>query len=108
MLAWRLSRPGTLDGEPLELVDAPVPEPGPGEIRVKVRVNGLCRTDIHTVKGEITPPSYPIIPGHQVVGVVDAVGSEVEGLNVGERVGAAWLRETCGSCPDWESALRPK
>jgi propanol-preferring alcohol dehydrogenase len=100
VLAWRLSRPGPLSSEPLELVDAPVPEPGPGEVRVRVRVNGLCRTDIHTVLGEITPPAYPIIPGHQVVGVVDALGEDVETLNVGERVGVAWLRETCGNCPD--------
>ncbi len=100
MLAWRLSRPGPLESEPLELVEAPVPSPGPGEVRVRVLVNGLCRTDIHTVLGEITPPSYPVIPGHQVVGVVDALGAEAGRFRIGDRVGVAWLRETCGRCPD--------
>ena len=74
-------------------------QPGPGEIRVKVAACGVCRTDLHVVDGELPDPKLPIIPGHEIVGRIDAIGSGVEGLSVGERVGAPWLGHTCGVCP---------
>jgi propanol-preferring alcohol dehydrogenase len=82
----------------LEWADWPDPEPGPGEIRVKVAACGVCRTDLHVVDGELADPKVPIIPGHQVVGRVDTIGAGVEDLRVGERVGVPWLGHTCGVC----------
>src|ERR1700728_5492208 len=74
-------------------------EPGPGEIRVKVGACGVCRTDLHVVDGELPDPKVPIIPGHEIVGRIDAIGSGVEGWDIGERVGVPWLGRTCGVCP---------
>jgi len=79
-----------------ELAD---PQPGPGEIRVKVTACGVCRTDLHVVDGELPDPKVPIIPGHEIVGRIDIIGSGVKGLRVGERVGIPWLGHTCGVCP---------
>jgi propanol-preferring alcohol dehydrogenase len=79
-----------------ELEDAP---PGAGQIRVKVSACGVCRTDLHVVDGELSQPRIPIIPGHEIVGRVDALGAGVEGLEVGERIGVPWLGHTCGVCP---------
>ncbi|HEY8393607.1 MAG TPA: zinc-dependent alcohol dehydrogenase family protein, partial [Thermaerobacter sp.] len=79
--------------------EVPQPEPGPGEIRLRVRACGVCLTDVHTVEGDLIPPAYPVIPGHQVVGIVDAVGPGVEGVRPGERRGAFWLHRACGHCP---------
>jgi propanol-preferring alcohol dehydrogenase len=76
----------------------PDPEPGLGEVRVKVRCCGICRTDLHVIEGELPPQRPAVIPGHQVVGVVAARGAAVTRFAVGERVGIAWLRETCGTC----------
>ena len=73
--------------------------PGPGEIRVKVTACGVCRTDLHVVDGELPNPKLPIIPGHEIVGRIDAIGTGVEGLLIGERVGVPWLGHTCGVCP---------
>jgi propanol-preferring alcohol dehydrogenase len=72
--------------------------PGPGEIRVKVSACGVCRTDLHVVDGELPNPILPIIPGHEIVGRIDAIGAGVEGLHLGERVGVPWLGHTCGVC----------
>src|SRR5262245_5472484 len=85
-------------GRPLVQRDLPVPEPGPGEIRVAVRATAICRTDLHVVDGELPDPKLPLVPGHQVVGVVDAVGPGVDGKAVGDRVGVPWLGWTCGVC----------
>ena len=74
-------------------------QPGLSEIRVKVAACGVCRTDLHVVDGELPDPKVPIIPGHEIVGRIDAIGSAVEGLRVGERVGIPWLGHTCGVCP---------
>jgi propanol-preferring alcohol dehydrogenase len=74
-------------------------QPGPGEIRVKVLACGVCRTDLHVVDGELPYPKVPIIPGHEIVGRIDALGTGVEGLRLGERVGIPWLGHTCGVCP---------
>jgi propanol-preferring alcohol dehydrogenase len=84
---------------PLVWTDLPDREPGPGEIRVKVLACGVCRTDLHVVDGELPHPNSPIIPGHEIVGRIDAVGEGVVGLSLGERVGIPWLGHTCGVCP---------
>ncbi len=86
-------------GAALEWTELPDREPGPGEIRVKVAACGVCRTDLHVVDGELPNPMLPIIPGHEIVGRIDAVGAGVQGLRVGERVGIPWLGHTCGVCP---------
>ena len=86
-------------GAALEWTDLPDRLPGPGEIRVKVAACGVCRTDLHVVDGELPDPTVPIIPGHEIVGRIDVLGSGVEGLHVGERVGIPWLAHTCGICP---------
>jgi propanol-preferring alcohol dehydrogenase len=86
-------------GAPLEWTELPDRTPGPGEIRVNVGACGVCRTDLHVVDGELPQRKVPIIPGHEIVGRVDAVGAGVEGLRVGERVGVPWLGHTCGVCP---------
>ncbi len=86
-------------GRPLVWRELPDPEPGPGEIRTRVAACGVCRTDLHVVDGELPNPKLPIIPGHEIVGRIDAVGAGVEGLSVGMRVGIPWLGHTCGHCP---------
>ncbi len=83
---------------PLEPADVPTPAPGEGQVRIRVRACGICRTDLHIVEGELRPPSLPLIPGHQVVGVVDGVGPRVTRLREGDRVGVAWLYEADGTC----------
>ena len=84
---------------PLEWTELPERQPGPGEIRVKVSACGVCRTDLHVVDGELPNPHIPIIPGHEIVGRIDAIGAGVEDLHIGERVGIPWLGHTCGACP---------
>jgi propanol-preferring alcohol dehydrogenase len=84
---------------PLVWTDRPEPQPGAQEIRVKVTACGVCRTDLHVVDGDLPNPILPIIPGHEIVGRIDALGEGVEGLRVGERVGIPWLGHTCGICP---------
>jgi propanol-preferring alcohol dehydrogenase len=84
---------------PLEWIELPDQEPGIGEIRVKVGACGVCRTDLHVVDGELPNPQVPIIPGHEIVGRIDAIGAGVDGLKMGERVGIPWLGHTCGVCP---------
>ncbi|MBS1034727.1 zinc-dependent alcohol dehydrogenase family protein [Gluconobacter cerinus] len=84
--------------QPLEWVELPDPEPGPDEIRIRIGACGVCRTDLHVVDGELANPTLPIIPGHEIVGRIDKLGSNVTGLNVGERVGIPWLGHTCGHC----------
>ncbi len=86
-------------GQPLQWQERRDPEPGHGEIRVAVAACGVCRTDLHVVDGELPNPKLPIIPGHEIVGRIDAIGSNVEGLELGMRVGIPWLGHTCGHCP---------
>jgi propanol-preferring alcohol dehydrogenase len=86
-------------GRPLAWTELPDRQPGPGEIRVKVAACGVCRTDLHVVDGELPLPQVPIIPGHEIVGRIDAVGQGVDGLVIGQRVGIPWLGHTCGVCP---------
>ncbi len=89
-----LERPG----EPLHPKDVPDPQPAAGQVRIRVRVCGVCRTDLHIVDGELTDPTLPLVPGHQIVGVIEAVGDRVEGMAIGDRVGVPWLGWTCGEC----------
>jgi propanol-preferring alcohol dehydrogenase len=98
MKAMMFKSPAPIEERPLELVDIPVPEPGPGEILVRVSMCGLCHTDIHTIEGDLPLPVLPIIPGHQIVGTVEKAGKGVEAPPAGDRVGAAWLHSSCGTC----------
>jgi len=86
-------------GTALQWTDLADPQPGPGEIRVKMSACGVCRTDLHVVDGELPNPNIPIIPGHEIVGRINLLGAEVKGLKIGERVGIPWLGHTCGVCP---------
>jgi propanol-preferring alcohol dehydrogenase len=98
MRAWILKQAGPIESKPLELMDRPLPEPGPGEVRLRVLVCAMCRTDLHIVEGEIPLPKLPITPGHQVVAVVDKLGEGVTDPCLGMRVGVPWLYSTCGHC----------
>jgi alcohol dehydrogenase, propanol-preferring len=84
---------------PLEWSELPERHPGRGEIRVKVLACGVCRTDLHVVDGELPNPKLPIIPGHEIVGRIDAIGAGIKELQIGERVGIPWLGHTDGTCP---------
>lgn len=94
MEAMVLTRPG----RPLVLEHRPVPEPGDGEIRVRVEACAVCRTDLHVVDGDLPHPALPLVPGHEIVGIVEATGRGVHGLSPGRRVGIPWLGHTCGHC----------
>lgn len=85
-------------GKPLRLAALPVPRPGPGEVLVKVEACGVCRTDLHLVDGELPDPKLPVVPGHEIVGRVAALGEGVAGFRSGARVGIPWLGWTCGAC----------
>ncbi|MBI1847891.1 MAG: zinc-dependent alcohol dehydrogenase family protein [Candidatus Rokubacteria bacterium] len=98
MRAMVLHGPGPIEGGPLRVEDVDPPVPGVGEIRVRVSACGICRTDLHVVEGELPARRAPLIPGHQVVGRVDALGSGASRFALGERVGIAWVRWTCGAC----------
>ncbi len=101
MHARRLTDPGrtpTGDPRPLEAFDGPDPEPAPGEVRVSVSACAVCRTDLQLVEGDLPARRLPVVPGHQVVGTIDAVGDGVDATRVGERVGVAWIASTCGEC----------
>ena len=78
-------------GEPLDLVDLPMPEPGPGEIRIRVSVCGVCHTEIDEIEGRTPPPRLPVVPGHQVVGRVDKLGAGATRFRLGDRVGVGWI-----------------
>jgi propanol-preferring alcohol dehydrogenase len=86
-------------GAALEWTELADRKPGPGEIRLRVAACGVCRTDLHVVDGELPDPKLPIIPGHEIVGRIDAIGAGVEGRRVDDRVGVPWLGHTCGICP---------
>ena len=98
MDVWIVDRPGPMAGRPLVRVRRPVPEPGPGELLVAVRACGVCRTDLHLAEGDLVPHRPGTVPGHEVVGEVVATGRAVTGHQIGDRVGIAWLRGTCGTC----------
>jgi propanol-preferring alcohol dehydrogenase len=93
-----LTHPAPIDSAPLAMNQLPDPQPKPGEIRVKVHVCALCRTDLHVIEGDLPPLTPHICPGHQIVGHVDLLGPDTKRFKIGDRVGIAWLRWTCGKC----------
>jgi len=108
MKVMLLEKPGPVETRPLKLAELPCPEPGLGEVRVKITYCGVCRTDLHIVEGELCPPRLPLVPGHQAVGVVERIGppkhstkstnESASHVSEGDRVGVPWLYETCGEC----------
>jgi len=98
MRAMVLTQPSALKTRPLKLRDIPVPEPKSGEVLIRVNACGVCRTDLHGVIGEIPPHKMPVVPGHQVVGVIESSGPRSKMFKKGDRVGAAWLHASCGVC----------
>ncbi|MFC5179383.1 zinc-dependent alcohol dehydrogenase family protein [Nocardioides taihuensis] len=108
MRAWYVDQPGPIATHPLALGERPDPEPGPGDLLLRVLVCGVCRTDLHLAEGDLAPRRHGVVPGHQVVGVVEALGADLADPSgdpaasgtpaVGDRVGIAWLRGTCGRC----------
>jgi propanol-preferring alcohol dehydrogenase len=85
-------------GQPLRKADLPLPKPGSGQLLIRVRACAVCRTDLHVVDGELTQPKLPLIPGHEIVGVVEEKGEGAERFEIGDRVGIPWLGWTCGEC----------
>lgn len=98
MLAYQLFAPAPIEENPLRLVEVASPEPGPGQVRIRISACGVCHTDLHIAEGEVRPRSFPITLGHQVVGKLDAVGPGVHDLAAGQRVGVPWLYSACGKC----------
>jgi propanol-preferring alcohol dehydrogenase len=98
MRAWEVAEPGPIDSDPIRLVDRAVPEPGPGQVRVRVVTCGVCRTDLHVAEGDLPVHRPHVVPGHEVVGEVEAVGEGATRFVVGDRVGVAWLASTDGVC----------
>ncbi|CAN5657353.1 zinc-binding alcohol dehydrogenase family protein [soil metagenome] len=98
MNAWVVRTPSTIEANPLNYERKPVPRPRAGELLVRVRTCGVCRTDLHVSEGDLTPHSAQVTPGHEIVATVVELGTEVSGYSIGDRVGVAWLRQTCGKC----------
>jgi len=98
MKAMRLDRPAPIEGRPLHTVELPDPEPGPHMVRIRVDACAICRTDLHVVEADLPAVPAGIIPGHQAIGRIDALGRNAARFAAGTRVGIAWLRATCGSC----------
>lgn len=98
MQAMVLEAPGTVESRPLALREVEPLRSGPGQLRLRVTLCGVCRTDLHTVEGELPAPRLPLIPGHEIVGVVEEVGPGVAPALVGTRVGVAWMAGACGTC----------
>lgn len=102
MKAMVISRIASLEdqGSPLDLVDLPVPEPGAGEIRIRVSVCGICHTEIDEIEGRAAPPRLPVVPGHEVVGRVDGLGAGATRFRLGERVGVGWIHSSSGAADE--------
>ncbi len=98
MQAWAVDDPGPIETGPLRLVDRPIPLPDAGQVRVHVRVCGVCRTDLHLAEGDLPPKHRLVVPGHEVVGIVDQLGEGCVRFAEGDRVGIPWLARTCGRC----------
>ena len=98
MKAWTLDTPAPIDERPLHLSEIAVPSPAANELLLRVNACGICRTDLHVVEGDLAVRRSPVVPGHQIVGRVAALGARAEGFDIGDRVGVAWLNRTCGVC----------
>ncbi|HWF20511.1 MAG TPA: zinc-dependent alcohol dehydrogenase family protein [Acidimicrobiales bacterium] len=98
MRAWTVDSPAPIDEGPLRQVEREPPEPGEHEVRIRVSVCGVCRTDLHVAEGDLPPHRIGVVPGHEIVGLVDAVGPGATRFELGQRIGIAWLRWTCGTC----------
>ena len=98
MKAWTVAHPGPVEEDPLTLTELPVPEPGEGQVLVRMTACGICRTDLHVVEGELAPKRQNVVPGHQIVGVVERSGKNARIYREGARVGIPWLHKTCGIC----------
>jgi propanol-preferring alcohol dehydrogenase len=98
MRAWAVKTPGPIDSGPLVQVTRDVPVPGLGQLRLRVTTCGVCRTDLHLSEGDLVPRRPLVVPGHEIVGVVDELGPATTRFSKGDRVGAAWLAKTCGTC----------
>ena len=98
MYAMVLNKPQPIEESPLEYAEVPTPTPKAGKVRLRISTCGICHTDLHTIEGELTGGKMPIIPGHQIVGAVDAIGEGVTRFRIGDRVGIPWLYSTCGEC----------
>jgi propanol-preferring alcohol dehydrogenase len=98
MKAMRISKQRPIEENPLNHVEVKLVNPAPNQIRIKVLACGVCHTDLHIAEGDIRPSKFPIIPGHQVVGVIDRKGEDVTDLSVGDYVGVPWLYSACGKC----------
>ena len=98
MKTMTLCQIGPVDSAPLQLADLAIPEPEVGEVRLKVHCCAICRTDLHVIEGDLPREKMPIVPGHQIVGTVDRLGPGCKRMKLGQRVGVAWLRHTCGTC----------
>lgn len=98
MKVMQLHQPAPIGTSPLRAVEVDPPQPGPGQVRLKIQTCGVCHTDLHLVEGDLSLPRLPTIPGHQVVGVVDMVGESVTLHQPGDRLGVPWLYQTCGRC----------
>jgi alcohol dehydrogenase, propanol-preferring len=96
--AWVVDVPAPVDAGPLRRIERETPRPGPGQVRVRITCCGVCRTDLHLAEGDLPPRRPAVTPGHEVVGIVDAVGEGASRFAVGERIGVAWLGRTDGSC----------
>ena len=99
MQAWVVDRPGPVDSGPLLRVEREIPQPGPGQVRLRVSVCGVCRTDLHLAEGDLTPKHPRVVPGHEVVGTVDLLGPETSRLRVGDRCRGAVARPHVWSVP---------
>lgn len=95
---WVVTRPAAVETRPLAMVVRDVPAPGPGQVRVRVHACGVCRTDLHVVEGDLPQRRDRVVPGHQIVGTIEALGADVAELRLEQRVGVAWLHRTCGVC----------
>ena len=98
MHAWVVDTPAPADSRPLRRIESDLPEPGPAQVRIRITCCGVCRTDLHLAEGDLPPRRPGVTPGHEIVGTVDAVGEGTSRFDVGERIGAAWLGRTDGSC----------
>jgi propanol-preferring alcohol dehydrogenase len=98
MRAWAVETPGPIASHPLSEVSREIPEPGPRQVRIRVSVCGVCRTDLHLAEGDLVPRRPQVVPGHEVVGTVDRLGPASTRFSLGQRVGVPWLAHVCGIC----------